>query len=118
MYWTKPLLGAWVWVLIGEWERNGKNKSLVMAETCMGSCDLGVFRTPAFAKCGVLGRLYLVVTAISQHHFFDSKRSSFRSERFGFVHGRSLKRARCRAHFTGRDAEISCCGRQAAMAEQ
>ena len=26
--------------------------------------------------------------------------------------------ARCRAHFAGRDAEIFCCGRQAAMAEQ
>lgn len=29
-----------------------------------------------------------------------------------------IKRARCRAHFAGRDAEIFCCGRQTAMAEQ
>jgi hypothetical protein len=89
MYWTKPLLGAWVWVLIGEWERNGKNKSSVMAETCMGCCDLESSARPPSQSTGVLGRLYLVVTAISQHHFFDSKRASFWSERFGFVNGRS-----------------------------
>ena len=89
MYWTKPLLGVWVWVLIGEWERNGKRQSLVMAETCMGCCDLESSARSPSRSAGVLGRLYLVVTAISQHHFFDSKRSSFWSERFGFVNGRS-----------------------------
>jgi hypothetical protein len=87
MYWTKSLQGVWIWVLIGEWERNGKNKSLAMAETCIGVLRFGVFRTPAFAKCGGLGRLHLVVTGIGQHDFFGSKRSSVWSERFGFVHG-------------------------------
>ena len=29
-----------------------------------------------------------------------------------------IQRARCRADFAGRDAEIFCCGRQAAMAKQ
>ncbi len=52
MYWTKPLLGAWVWVLIGEWERNGKNKLVSNSRDVHGALRFGVFRTPAFAKCG------------------------------------------------------------------
>ena len=89
MYWTKPLQGVWVWVLIGEWVRNGKNKSLAMAKTCIGRCDSESCARPPLQYAGVLGRLHLVVTGVSQHDIFDSKRSSFWSERFGFVHGRS-----------------------------
>jgi hypothetical protein len=44
---------------------------------------------PPSQSAGVLGRLYRVVTAISQHHFFDSKRSSF-LERAIWIRARSI----------------------------
>ena len=51
MYWTKPLLGAWVWVLIGEWAK-WKEHIVSNGRDAHGVLRFGVFRTPAFAKCG------------------------------------------------------------------
>ncbi len=55
----------------------------------MGCCDSESYARSPSQSTEVLGRLHMAVTGIRQHHFFDSKRSSFWSERFGFVHGRS-----------------------------
>jgi hypothetical protein len=60
-----------------------------MAETCIGCCDSESSARPSLQCAGVLGRLHLVVTGVSQRHIFDSKRSSFWSERFGLVDSRS-----------------------------
>jgi hypothetical protein len=77
MYWTKPLQGVWVWVLIGEWEAKWREQAFVMIETCMGCCDSESYARPPSQSAEVLGRLHMTVTGIRQHHFFDSKRSSF-----------------------------------------
>ena len=43
----------------------------------MGCCDSESYARPPSQSSEVLGRLHMAVTGIRQHHFFDSKRSSF-----------------------------------------